>query len=101
MQSDRRGMSRRHSPHRGSIQSVHSGLQGEMGQDAGDPGEVSDGFGGSKPNTLPQGVVERLRFLGVRDLDLPSHGPLFEGFSPPHRDVAWRPQPRGVEAESK
>ncbi len=52
-----------------------------MGQDAGDPGEVVGGLAGSDPNTLPQGVVERPRFLDVRDSDLPSHGPLHKGLS--------------------
>ncbi len=101
MQSDPGGLSRRRSPRRGSIGGVRSDLQGEMGKNAGDPREVADGFVGLKPNTLLQGVVEQSRFPGVRDLDLPSHGSLFEGLSPHHRDLAWRPRPRGVEFESK
>ncbi len=57
-------------------------LQGKMVKDAGDLGEVVYGVDGSKPTTLPQGVAERSGLLGVRDQDLPSHGPLLEGLSP-------------------
>ena len=63
---------------------MHFDLQGEMVKDAGDLGEVVNGVVGSKPTTLPQGVAERLGLLGVRDQDLPSHGPLLEGLSPHH-----------------
>ncbi len=72
-----------------------------MVKDVGDLGEVANGVVGSKPTTLPQGVAEQSGLLGVRDQDLvPSHGPLLEGLSPHHLDVAWRTRPRGVEAET-
>jgi len=57
-------------------------LQRKMVKDAGDLGEVASGIVGSKPTTLPH--AERSGLLGVRDQDLPSHGPLLEGLSPHH-----------------
>ena len=74
-------------------------VQGKMGEDEGDFGQVVSQVVGNCTKVISQGAALQLGFLGLCHSDLPGDGAILEGVPPDHRNVARWMRRRWLEIE--
>ena len=86
-------------PHCTGTGSVCVDLDGEVDKDERDTAQVGGSSGPTFPLARAQGVIARPWFLCLRHKNLPSYGPILEGFPPHNRNVERRKRHEWMEGE--